>query len=121
MNFEKRFQRYEQRPDGSVVAHFEDGLTAQGGLLIGADGASSTVRGQLSPHAKRIETGIVVISGKAPLNDYVRRITPTEFFAGPTLSLGPTADSCLGALSNFHQTIATRPWVGSPTLHHPTI
>jgi salicylate hydroxylase len=67
VNFEKRFQRYEQRPDGSVVAHFEDGSTAQGGLLIGADGASSTVRAQLLPQAKRIETGIVAISGKAPL------------------------------------------------------
>ena len=25
VNFEKRFQRYLQRPDGSVVAHFEEG------------------------------------------------------------------------------------------------
>ena len=89
VNFEKRFQRYEQRADGSVVAHFEDGSTAQGSLLIGADGASSAVRGQLLPQAKRIETGIAAISGKAPLNDYVRGITPREFFAGPTLVLGP--------------------------------
>ena len=99
----------------------EDGSTAQGGLLIGADGASSTVRGQLLPQAKRIETGIVAISGKAPLNDYVRRITPTEFFAGPTLVLGPDGRFLFGSAVEFHQTIATRPWMGSPTLHHPTI
>jgi 2-polyprenyl-6-methoxyphenol hydroxylase-like FAD-dependent oxidoreductase len=101
VNFEKKFQRYEQRPDGSVVVHFEDGSTAQGGLLIGADGASSTVRGQLLPEAKRIETGIVAISGKAPLNDYVRRITPTEFFAGPTLVLGPDGRFLFGSAVEF--------------------
>ena len=97
VNFKKRFQRYQQRPDGSVVAHFEDGSPAQGGLLIGADGASSTVRGQLLPQAKRIETGIVAISGKAPLHDCVRRITPTEFFAVPTLVLGPDGRFLFGS------------------------
>jgi 2-polyprenyl-6-methoxyphenol hydroxylase-like FAD-dependent oxidoreductase len=101
VNFEKRFQHYELSPDGSVVAHFEDGSTAQGDLLIGADGASSTVRGQLLPQAKRIETGIVAISGKAPLNDYVRRITPTEFFAGPTLVLGPDGRFLFGSAVEF--------------------
>jgi hypothetical protein len=101
VNFENRFQRYEERPDGSVVAHFEDGSTAQGGLLIGADGASSTVRGQRLPQAKRIETGIVEISGKAPLNDYVRHITPTEFFAGPTLVLGPDGRFLFGSAVEF--------------------
>ena len=110
VNFEKRFQRYEQRPDGSVVAHFEDGSTAQGDLLIGADGASSTIRGQLLPQAKRIETGIVAISGKARLNDYVRRITPTEFFAGPTLVLGRDGRFLFGSAvefpSNDHNTPA---------------
>lgn len=101
VNFEKRFQRYEERPDSSVVVHFEDGSTAQGGLLIGADGASSAVRGQLLPQDKRIETGIVAISGKAPLNDYVRRITPTEFFAGPTLVLGPDGRFLFGSAVEF--------------------
>jgi 2-polyprenyl-6-methoxyphenol hydroxylase-like FAD-dependent oxidoreductase len=101
VNFEKRFQRYEQRPDGSVVAHFEDGSSAQGGVLIGADGASSTVRGQLLPQAKRIETGIVAVSGKAPLNDYVRGITPREFFAGPTLVLGPDGRFLFGSAVEF--------------------
>jgi 2-polyprenyl-6-methoxyphenol hydroxylase-like FAD-dependent oxidoreductase len=70
VNFEKRFQRYEQRPDGSVLAQFEDGSTAQGGLLIGAD-------------------------------DYVRRITPTEFFAGPTLVLGPDGRFLFGSAVEF--------------------
>jgi 2-polyprenyl-6-methoxyphenol hydroxylase-like FAD-dependent oxidoreductase len=110
VNFEKRFQRYEQRSDGSVIAHFEDGSTALGDLLIGADGASSTVRRQLLPQAKRVETGIVAISGKAPLNDYVRGITPAEFFAGPTLVLGPDGRFLFGSAvefpSNDHNTPA---------------
>ena len=53
------------------------------------------------PQAKRIETGIVAISGKAPLDDYVRRITPTEFFAGPTLVLGPDGRFLFGSAVEF--------------------
>ena len=40
------FVRFEQE-DGGVTAHFADGRTASGELLIGADGLESTVRAQL--------------------------------------------------------------------------
>jgi 2-polyprenyl-6-methoxyphenol hydroxylase-like FAD-dependent oxidoreductase len=101
VNFEKRFHHYEQHPDGSVVAYFEDGSAGEGDLLIGADGASSTVRAQLLPHARRIDTGIVAISGKAPLNDYVRNLTPPEFFRGPTLVLGSGGRFLFGSAVEF--------------------
>jgi 2-polyprenyl-6-methoxyphenol hydroxylase-like FAD-dependent oxidoreductase len=101
VNFEKRFHHYEQRPDGRVVAHFEDGSAVEGDLLIGADGASSTIRAQLLPYARRIDTGIVAISGKAPLNDYVRRLTPPQFFQGPTLVLGPGGKFLFGSAVEF--------------------
>ena len=61
--------RYEETPDGRVVAHFDDGSSAVGDILVGADGGNSNVRAQFLPHAERVETGIVGIAGKVPLND----------------------------------------------------
>jgi 2-polyprenyl-6-methoxyphenol hydroxylase-like FAD-dependent oxidoreductase len=46
----KALARVELRPQ-SVVAHFADGETAEGDLLVGADGLRSTVRAQLLPGA----------------------------------------------------------------------
>jgi salicylate hydroxylase len=54
---------------GRVTAHFADGGTAEGDLLVGADGANSRVRGRLLPHAAgRADTGIVSIAGRGPVD-----------------------------------------------------
>jgi salicylate hydroxylase len=63
------FERYSVAADGRVTAHFADGRTATGDLLVGADGANSRVRRQLLPHAERIDTGVLVIAGKHRLPD----------------------------------------------------
>ena len=89
VHFNKRFVAFEDAPDGRVTARFEDATAATGDLLIGADGASSSVRAQLLPHAPRVETGIMAVSGKVGLNDQVRELTPPAIFRGPTLMLGP--------------------------------
>lgn len=65
----REFTHYEIAADGRVTAHFTDGGTATADVLIGADGANSRVRGQLLPHAHRIDTGIVTIAGKHRLAD----------------------------------------------------
>jgi len=56
-----------QWDDGGVTAVFEDGSTANGDVLVGADGAGSRVRKQYLPHAALEETGIVSIGAKVPL------------------------------------------------------
>ncbi|MET8307355.1 NAD(P)/FAD-dependent oxidoreductase [Micromonospora sp. NPDC005173] len=62
------FTHYEITGDGRVTAHFADGSTATADVLIGADGANSRVRGQLIPHARRVDTGVIAIAGKHRLD-----------------------------------------------------
>ena len=61
----------------------------EGNVLVGADGAASRVRRQRLPDAQRVDTGVVMVSGKLPLDDAVRRETPPPVFKGPTLIMGP--------------------------------
>jgi 2-polyprenyl-6-methoxyphenol hydroxylase-like FAD-dependent oxidoreductase len=89
VQFSKKFVAFDDTPDGRVIARFEDGTTATGDLLVGADGANSYVRARLLPHAQRVETGILGVSGKIELNERVRALTPPPIFRGPTLMLGP--------------------------------
>jgi salicylate hydroxylase len=49
VHFDKTFSRYEETPNGRIIAHFEDGTTAEGDILVAADGGGSRVRQQLLP------------------------------------------------------------------------
>ena len=89
VHFGKKFVDFEDAPSARVTVRFEDGSSATGDVLVGADGANSRVRSQLLPHAERIETGLLAVSGKLSLNDSVRAMTPPAVFRGPTLVMGP--------------------------------
>jgi 2-polyprenyl-6-methoxyphenol hydroxylase-like FAD-dependent oxidoreductase len=89
IHYGKKFVTFENAPQDAVTARFEDGSSTTGDVLIGADGAGSHLRAQLLPHARRVETGVVAVSGKVSLNDDVRRATPQAILRGPTLILGP--------------------------------
>jgi len=99
--FGKKFIAFEQAPSGAITARFEDGSTATGDVLIGADGASSRVRGQLLPYAERVETGILAVSGKIAMTGAVRRATPKAFLRGPTLVLGPKGCFMFGSAVEY--------------------
>ncbi len=49
--FGKRLEAAEIRPDGGVIAHFDDGTRAAGDLLIGCDGVHSATRRIIDPSA----------------------------------------------------------------------
>jgi len=99
--FGKTFVRYEETPLGRIVAHFEDGSTAEGDVLVAADGGGSRVRRQFLPHAERIDTGIAAIAGKVFLNDESRRLIAPELTNALTLASGKGGYSLFVALQDI--------------------
>lgn len=51
VEYEKRLMDASATPDGGVLARFEDGTTATGDVLVGADGVHSTTRRLIDPAA----------------------------------------------------------------------
>ena len=98
VHFGKTFVRFDELPTGRIQAHFEDGSTAEGDVLVAADGGGSRVRRQFLPHAERIDTGIVGIAGKVFLDDEARRRIAPELRDGMTLVSGKGGYSLFVAL-----------------------
>jgi len=82
--FDKRLVRYEQS-NGQVIAHFADGSTASGDVLVGADGAHSVVRKQLLPDARVVDTGAAGIAGQLYLTERTRSRVPAELLRQMTM------------------------------------
>jgi len=92
IQYGKRLCGIDERPD-AVVAHFEDGSTAEGDVLLAADGVHSRVRALAWPaHARARYTGMIGVGGFAESlsaassdPDDARRLT---FTVGPRLQFG---------------------------------
>jgi 2-polyprenyl-6-methoxyphenol hydroxylase-like FAD-dependent oxidoreductase len=80
IHYGKTYERYEEGADGRVLAHFSDGSSVAGDLLVGADGANSRVRRQLLPHARWVDTGARRLAGKIELTEAVRRAVAPTFY-----------------------------------------
>jgi salicylate hydroxylase len=101
VHFGKTFVRYEEAPTGRIVAHFEDGTTAEGDVLVAADGGGSRVRRQFLPHAERIDTGFVGIAGKVFLDNESRNRIAPLLGNGMTLASGKGGYSLFVALQQI--------------------
>ena len=103
VHFGKTFQRYKQE-GGRITAYFEDGASAEGDVLVAADGGGSRVRRQFLPDAQRVETGVVGIAGKIFLD------TARDRIAGPLLD-GISLVASRGGLGLF---VAIQEIAGGP-------
>lgn len=62
--------------DEAVVAHFENGTSYEGSMLIAADGGGSIVRRQHLPQHRLLDTGIRCIYGKTLLTEELLQAFP---------------------------------------------
>jgi 2-polyprenyl-6-methoxyphenol hydroxylase-like FAD-dependent oxidoreductase len=63
VKYGKKLVRYEQH-ENRVIAHFGDASTAEGHVLVGADGIRSAVRTQRAPYAGTVDAGVQAIYGR---------------------------------------------------------
>lgn len=89
ISYGKRFVGYDIESDGTVQAHFTDGSTERGGLLIGADGIRSDVRRLLLPDLAVLDTETRAIFGKTPTTSQTQRRYPEQIANGICLISQP--------------------------------
>lgn len=87
VSFNKGFIRYELLASGRIRAHFSDGSSADGDLLVAADGVNSRVRSQFLPNAKISLAGGLGIGGKLPLTDETAAWLPKGLLMGKSMIL----------------------------------
>jgi len=88
----REFTHYEHTEDRRVRAHFADGSSAVGDLLVGADGSNSRVRGQYLPHLRRVDTGVLSIAGRFPLTEANAAALPEQLRTGAANVMPPRSD-----------------------------
>jgi 2-polyprenyl-6-methoxyphenol hydroxylase-like FAD-dependent oxidoreductase len=87
VTWDRRLIGYILQADGQVVAQFADGSSTGGDVLVGADGWRSTVRKQLLPHARVVDTGVAGIAGKLYLDGRTHRLVPPDLLSQMTMVL----------------------------------
>jgi 2-polyprenyl-6-methoxyphenol hydroxylase-like FAD-dependent oxidoreductase len=85
VRYGKVFERYELAADGRPTAHFADGTSATGDVLVGADGMHSRLRAQYLPAATRRDTRALGVGLKLPLNADTRTWLPPRLAQGMNL------------------------------------
>ncbi len=89
LHFDKKFTHYEQQPNGTVTAFFEDGSSATGDLLVGADGTGSRVRKQYLPQATFADSGMLSMGGKLPMSAEAKALLTPKILEGMSMIFAP--------------------------------
>ncbi|MGW7486963.1 FAD-dependent oxidoreductase [Streptomyces sp. NPDC054786] len=79
---------FEQTPD-RVRVLLADGSTAEGDLLVGADGVGSAVRAGLLPHVRTRDTGVRCLWGRTTLRAALRDRLPASLFDRVAVAVAP--------------------------------
>ena len=101
IEFGKEFTHFERHANGTVTAHFADGSSATGDLLVGADGASSRVCRQYLPQVRQEDTGIIAIAGKLPITEESASLLPRRVFQGISMIQAPRGYFCILHVMEF--------------------
>jgi 2-polyprenyl-6-methoxyphenol hydroxylase-like FAD-dependent oxidoreductase len=89
VQWNKTFKNYSRLSNGMIRVHFADNTTADGDVLVGADGAKSAVRMQYLPHIQRLDLGIHAIAGRCVLSDEQRAALPADLINGSLNNIVP--------------------------------
>ncbi|QIS20270.1 FAD-dependent oxidoreductase [Nocardia terpenica] len=90
VHYGARLTHYTTARSGAVTAHFADGSSATGDVLIGADGVNSATRQQYLPQARVVDAGLRLLYGKVPFaTDEARALVPPELLGLWTTVVGP--------------------------------
>jgi 2-polyprenyl-6-methoxyphenol hydroxylase-like FAD-dependent oxidoreductase len=101
VHFGKTFTRYETDTDGNVTAFFEDGSSATGTVLVGADGTNSRVRRGHLPHAQLANAGLIAITGKVALTGQTRALLTPKMLDSVSRIIAPHGYSCVLHIAEF--------------------
>jgi 2-polyprenyl-6-methoxyphenol hydroxylase-like FAD-dependent oxidoreductase len=104
LSFGKEFTHHQVHSDGDVTAYFADGSSDRADLLVGADGAGSTVARALAGRATSTPVGISGVAELTPLDASTRSVVPDLLHAGPALAFAPGG---VGAFLSLHDPTGT--------------
>lgn len=80
LQYGKSFTHYGTEEDGQdgtrITAHFADGTSSTGALVVGADGVRSKVRAQHIPDFGMLDTNARCIYGNTPITDALNAAVP---------------------------------------------
>jgi 2-polyprenyl-6-methoxyphenol hydroxylase-like FAD-dependent oxidoreductase len=98
---------YKETPDGVSVT-LADGTTAEGDVLVGADGIRSAVRRQRLPGTTVIDTGVrgLGVYGRTPLTPELLEQLPPHLFNGVIIAADRTGSRLLIAVYRPRQQAA---------------
>ncbi|ODU05331.1 MAG: hypothetical protein ABS81_07890 [Pseudonocardia sp. SCN 72-86] len=117
IRWDSEFVRHETHLDGTVTAHFADGSTDHGDLLVGADGATSRVTAALAGRPMSSPIGIGGIAGRTPLAAEIRDLLPHRLRIGSILAVGPGGTSAFVTMNDAVPALGTPTVVEEPAVY----